>query len=317
MRQKDLTAKRKAGFTDRLLQLLGGTRVFALIGKSGTGKSFRAKLVAERYHIDYIIDDGLLIHDNSIIAGKSAKREKYYMAAVRTALFDDPAHQQEVIKAIRNRKVKKILLIGTSERMVTRAAKRLNLPPISRLIKIEEIASKEEIEQAQRSRNDEGKHVIPVPTIEVERDYPGFLSDSIKVLFKFGIGKLKHTRVYEKSVVQPSFHEMDKGKVAISEQALGQMIAHCVDEFDDKLTVKKLKFRQARGAFKIRAELEAPFGHGLSHNLHDLQNYIVGRIEKFTGIIIEEFNLVIAGIAKPKKFDDDETIETPLITHED
>ena len=40
-------------------------KVFALIGESGTGKSFRAKLVAQKYGIDYIIDDGLLIRENN------------------------------------------------------------------------------------------------------------------------------------------------------------------------------------------------------------------------------------------------------------
>ena len=95
--------------------------------KAGTGKSFRAKLIAEKYGIDYIIDDGLMIHGNSIVAGKSAKREKVYMSAVRTALFDDPLHRHEVIKAIHSRSIKKILLLGTSERMVARTAERLQL----------------------------------------------------------------------------------------------------------------------------------------------------------------------------------------------
>ena len=39
-------------------------RVFALVGKAGSGKSFRARLVAEKHQIDLIIDDGLLIRDH-------------------------------------------------------------------------------------------------------------------------------------------------------------------------------------------------------------------------------------------------------------
>jgi ABC-type dipeptide/oligopeptide/nickel transport system ATPase component len=45
-------------------------KVYALIGESGTGKSFRAKLVAQKYGIEHIIDDGLLIKENKILAGK-------------------------------------------------------------------------------------------------------------------------------------------------------------------------------------------------------------------------------------------------------
>ena len=301
MAELDNAARRRAGMKDRLRQLVGGTKVYALVGKSGTGKSFRAKLVAENYNIEYIIDDGLLIQGNSIVAGKSAKREQIYMSAVRTALFDDPLHRHEVIKAIKSRKIRKILLIGTSERMVARTAERLGLPPPAKVILIEEISSEEDIEKAQRSRNEEGKHVIPVPSIEVERDYPHLIADSIKILFQRGrrFGRRKKDQmVYEKSVVQPSFHGGDKGTVSISEHALGQMIAHCVDEFDGELIVRKVKIKPSHGVYHMRAEVEIPFGHRLTENLHELKDYVVDRIEKFTGIMIAEFNLVVAGVSK-------------------
>lgn len=305
MGKDESTARRRAGVKDRLRQLVGGTKVYALVGKSGTGKSFRAKLVAENYNIEYIIDDGLLIQGNSIVAGKSAKRERIYMSAVRTALFDDPLHRHEVVKAIKSRKIRKILILGTSERMVARSAERLGLPPPTKVILIEEISSEEDIEKAQKSRNDEGKHVIPVPSIEVERDYPHLLADSIKVLIHksrgFGRKKSGKQKIYEKSVVQPSFHGRDKGKVTISEHALGQMIAHCVDEFDGELLVKKVKIKPSHGVYHMRAEVEIPFGHRLTDNLHELHDYVVDRIEKFTGIMIAEFNLVVAEVAKRDK----------------
>ncbi len=305
MAQNDSTARRRAGVKDRLRQLVGGTKVFALIGKSGTGKSFRAKLVAENYSIEYIIDDGLLIQGNSIVAGKSAKREHVYMSAVRTALFDDPLHRHEFMKAIRSRKIRKILLLGTSERMVARTAERLGLPPPSKVILIEEISSEEDIEKAQKTRNEDGTHVIPVPSIQVERDYPHLLSNSIKVLFKIGRGfgkkRSKGHIVYEKSVVQPTFHDEDKGKVAISEHALAQMIAHCVDEFDGELIVRKVKIHPSHGVYHMRAEVEIPFRNHITDNLHELRDYVVDRIEKFTGIMISEFDLVISGVAKRDK----------------
>jgi ABC-type dipeptide/oligopeptide/nickel transport system ATPase component len=47
-------------------------KVYALTGESGTGKSFRAILVAQKYGVELIIDDGLLIKDNHILAGLSA-----------------------------------------------------------------------------------------------------------------------------------------------------------------------------------------------------------------------------------------------------
>ena len=306
MEQDEGPARRRAGVVDRLRQLAGGTKVYALIGKSGTGKSFRAKLVAEKYGIDYIIDDGLLIQGTSIVAGKSAKREKVYISAVRTALFDDPLHRHEVIKAVRSRKIRKILLLGTSKRMAARCAERLNLPPPSKVVFIEEISSQDDIRRAQRSRNEEGKHVIPVPSIEVERDHPHLIANSIKVLSKIGRGfgrrKTQGERVYEKSVVRPSFDGEERGKVAISENALGQMIAHCVDEFDGEMTVKKVKIKPSGGVYHMRADVQIPYRNkNPNENLRELRDYVVERIERFTGIIIAEFDLVISSVSRRGK----------------
>ena len=46
------------------------TRVLAFVGPSGTGKSYRAQMVANENNINYIIDDGLLIKGNEVIAGE-------------------------------------------------------------------------------------------------------------------------------------------------------------------------------------------------------------------------------------------------------
>lgn len=167
-----------------LAWLLRGVKVFALVGKAGTGKSFRAKLVAQKYGIELIVDDGLLIRDQKIIAGKSAKKEKNFLAAVKTALFDDRVHRKSVITHLRKESFKRVLIIGTSERMVLRIAERLELPSPSKILKIENLASKDEIETAIHSRFVEGKHVIPVPVVEIHRTYPQFVYDSVKVFKK-------------------------------------------------------------------------------------------------------------------------------------
>ena len=42
-------------------------KVYAFVGPSGTGKSYRAQMVASERNINYIIDDGLLIKENEVI----------------------------------------------------------------------------------------------------------------------------------------------------------------------------------------------------------------------------------------------------------
>ena len=90
---------------------LRGVKVYALVGRSGTGKSHHSKLLAQKHHIDLIIDDGLLIKGDRILAGRSAKRDPNFITAVRTAVFDDDSHREDVQAALLREKYKKILII--------------------------------------------------------------------------------------------------------------------------------------------------------------------------------------------------------------
>ncbi len=285
-----------------LLNKFKSIQVYALVGESGTGKSFKAKLLAQKYGINAIIDDGLLIVDDKIIGGKSAKSEKTYMGAVRVAVFDDKEHRDEIALKIRQNKFKKILLIGTSEKMAVKISTRLQLPPPSTVIKIEDIATREEIDKAIRSRQIEGKHVIPVPAIEIKRDYPHIFYDSLKVFFSKGgpisraLRKNSGKEVYEKSVVRPEFSK--KGRVEISEAALTQMTMHCVGEFDQNIRVRKITIKTNARGYRIIITVDVPFGKQLTGEVYKLQQYIIDNIEKFTGILIEEVSIIIDKITR-------------------
>lgn len=266
--------------------------VFALVGESGTGKSFRAKLIAEKYGIDAIIDDGLLIQNDKILAGHSAKREKTYMGAVRVALFDDKEHRDEVAKAWKKARIKKLLILGTSEKMVMKIATRLQLPQPQKIIHIEEIASREEIEKAIKSRQVEGKHVIPVPSIEIKRNYSQIFSNSIKVFFqRKNIFNKNDGKLFEKSIVQPEFSK--KGRIEISEAALTQMVMHCVSECEPAVRVNKMTIKTNSRGYKIIITIDVPFGTQLTGKIHKLQKYIIDKIESYTGILIEKVSIVI------------------------
>lgn len=266
--------------------------VFALVGESGTGKSFRAKLIAEKYGIDAIIDDGLLIQNDKILAGHSAKREKTYMGAVRVALFDDKEHRDEVAKAWKKARIKKLLILGTSEKMVMKIATRLQLPQPQKIIHIEEIASREEIEKAIKSRQVEGKHVIPVPSIEIKRNYSQIFSNSIKVFFqRKNIFNKNDGKLFEKSIVQPEFSK--KGRIEISEAALTQMVMHCVSACEPAVRVNKMTIKTNSRGYKIIITIDVPFGTQLTGKIHKLQKYIIDKIESYTGILIEEVSIVI------------------------
>lgn len=282
---------------DELVALFTGITVFALVGESGTGKSFRAKLLAQKYDINAIIDDGLLIQDDKILAGHSAKREKTFLAAVRTAVFDEKEHRDEIARAMKKENIKRLLILGTSEKMVQKIAMRLQVPPPSRIIKIEDIATQEEIDFAIRSRRIEGKHVIPVPSLEIKRSYPQIFYDSIRIkLARKEKITGTNTKVYEKSVVRPEFSK--KGRVSISEAALTQMVMHCVSEYDNQIKIKKLAIKTDAHGYKLVITTDVPFGTELAGKIHNLQKYVIENIERYTGILIESVNIIVDKISR-------------------
>lgn len=268
-----------------------GLKVFALVGASGTGKSYRAKLLMQKYGIEVLIDDGLLIRENKILAGHSAKREETYMGAVRAALFDDKKHRDEVAKALDKLSVKKILILGTSEKMVKKIALRLQLPNPEKIVKIEDIATREQIEAAQFSRRVEGKHVIPVPSIEVRRDYPQIFYDRVKVIFRRKKILSPDTKeVFEKSLVRPEFSKT--GKVEISQAALMQMFMHCIMEFGAPLRIIKMSLKISDKGYAVVLHLSAPYGYQLTET-EELRDYMETQASRITGIVFTKLVLLI------------------------
>jgi ABC-type oligopeptide transport system ATPase subunit len=275
-------------------------KVYVLVGESGTGKSFRAKLVAQKYGIEFIIDDGLLIKNDRILAGHSAKMEKSFLSAVKVALFDEKAHRDEVARKLQGERLRKILILGTSEKMVNKIAGRLQLPAPARIIKIEDIASQADIERAIRVRRIEGKHVIPVPSMEVKRTYPNIFYDAVRIFRRerspARIGPMPS--MLEKSVVRPCYSMPNK--VSISSAALKQMLLHCVDEYNQDIRIKNLEVRDDVVGYRVVMTIDVPDGTQLEENINTFQQYVIEDIERYTGILIEEVNIIIDKIIAKK-----------------
>ena len=213
--------------------------------------------------------------------------------------YVDDSYTETQAKALQKKHIKKILLLGTSEKMVQKIAMRLQLPTPSKIINITDVASQEDIETAQRSRLVEGKHVIPVPAIEIKRDYPKIFYNKVKIFFK-GLKitdeKDKNSQVSEKSVVRPEFSK--KGRIEISEAAITQMVMHCVAEHDSQIRVKKLQIKTNSRGYRLVVTIDIPFGTQLTGKIHNLQSYIINNIEKYTGILIEEVSIIIDKITQ-------------------
>ena len=271
--------------------------VIALVGPSGTGKSHRAIKVAKENKADAIIDDGILIKDGHIIAGESAKTEKSRIMAVRRAIFILPGHAEQVREAIKKIQPHRILIIGTSENMLHKIAKTLKLPSIQFIIRIEDIASVAEMEQAQFHRLKEGKHIIPVPTIELKPHFSGYLVDPLQSLFKKS--QVRRRKLGEKSIVRPIFSYY--GKLIIDDIVIKSVVEKVVKMREYVKSVKKsnvqhLFFGDNDKGLKISCEVVLNYGNHIPTLISQTQAEIREAVEYTTGMIVDSIDINVRAL---------------------
>ena len=76
------------------------------------------------------------------------------------------------------------------------------------------------------------------------------------------------------------------------------MVIHCVDEYNPNIRIKKIVVRDYDSGYHLVITIDVPFGIQLAGNIHDLQQYIIDNIERFTSILIEEVNIIIDKIVQ-------------------
>jgi uncharacterized alkaline shock family protein YloU len=268
-------------------------RIVAFIGASGSGKSYSAMWVAKRNDIDFIIDDGLFIKGNRVVAGFSAKKESTKLASVRRALFLDPDHRQQVKDAIGEEKPSAILILGTSLGMVEAIAKALNLPPISKIIRIEDVVDREDIEKARKMRKTEGKHVIPVPTFEIKKDFSGYFLHPLKIFKKKHQGDAPF--IADKSVVRPAFSYM--GDYTISDQVILTICKHEASSIHDVVKVNKIQIEDSFSGVIINMEVTLVYGVILHQVARVVQSTVKNAVEKYTAVNVLAVNVTVKTLA--------------------
>lgn len=271
-------------------------KVYAFVGPSGTGKSYRAQMVADSKGIEYIIDDGLLICGNEVLAGVSAKKAPTKIETVKNALFQDETKKREVQEVFRKRKPKSILILGTSDGMVEKIANNLALPKISETIYITDVATKEEMETARRIRVTQGKHVIPVPTFEIKKDFSGYLLDPLQI-FK-STGKGNEPYVSEKSLIRPAFSYM--GNFTISDTALKQIIEISLQKIKGVYKMGRAIIRKHEGGYGdgvyIYIEIVIEFGFNIIDLTEIIKNRVKKDIENLTAMNVLKMEILVKNI---------------------
>ena len=267
-------------------------KVFAFVGPSGTGKSYRAQMVAGENDIHFIIDDGLLIKDNEVIAGNSAKKAATKIETVKKALFIQEEQSKEIQKALKKYKAESILLLGTSDGMVEKIAENLKLPKISKTIYITDVATEQEMETARRIRVTEGKHVIPVPTFEIKKDFSGYLLDPLQIFKSRGNGEKPY--ISEKSIIRPTFSYM--GNFTISDNVFKQLAEYLANKLEEINRVLKIRVTNSDKGAVIYMEVEVIYGCNVVETLKDFKQKAIREIENWTSMNVAQMDVVAKSI---------------------
>ena len=274
-------------------------KVYAFVGPSGTGKSYRAQMVAKEKNTHFIIDDGLLIKDNEVITGHSAKKAPTKIETVKKALFDNKEERDVVVKALKKYHPQSILILGTSDKMVQKIVENLGLSGITETIYISDVATEQEMNTARRIRRTEGKHVIPVPTFEIKKDFSGYLLDPLQIFKSKGKGKQPY--ISEKSIIRPTFSYM--GKFTISDNVFRQILEHIAQKTPAIYKIVKLRVDNFGEGIKIYMEVTILYGYNVVDGIKEFKEKVIKEINKLTSMNVEEIQVVAKNIFVPEKED--------------
>lgn len=213
-------------------------KVYGLVGPSGSGKSYHAEEIANQLGVKFIIDDGLLIRDNQIVAGFSAKFESNQIAAIKRAIFTDESHRRDVQSSVLQHQVRTILVLGTSHRMVQTICMALGLGQEIEWLEIDKWTSAADVQLAHHLRQ-RGMHAIPI--------FQSQLEEGALPLF---IRKLRHRLLVQRSeltvparanltVVSPLFSQ---GGIYIHPRVVKESITQLMREGGFPFHLRRLRF---------------------------------------------------------------------------
>lgn len=270
-----------------------GIKVCALVGRSGTGKSYHAMNLCREKMIESIIDDGLFIYRGSVTAGVSAKRQETKIGAVKTALFTEQEHRDQVASRIRELAPESILILGTSIRMIEQIARRLDLPEVSDLTRIEEITTEEERLEARKQRQELGKHVIPAPTFQLKRDFSGYFLDPLRIFRGRSGGRGSDG---EKTVVRPTYSYL--GDFTISDKVITDIVNCIADRSGGAVEVQRVSTVKRKEGIVIQTAVLGKKGRQIMEDAREFQKQIAAQVEMMTAFNIMAVDIELRGLRR-------------------
>ena len=176
--------------------------------------------------------------------------------------------------------------------MVQKIASNLGLPEISETIYITDVATEQEMETARRIRVTEGKHVIPVPTFEIKKDFSGYLLDPLQIFKSKGKGQKPY--ISEKSIIRPTFSYM--GRFTISDLVFRQILEYLACQTPAIYKVLKTRVENYGEGVKLYMEVTIVYGFNVVTGLNEFKEKSKKEIEKLTAMNVVELEVVAKNI---------------------
>ena len=162
--------------------------------------------------------------------------------------------------------------------MVAKIVENLGFDKIIETIYINDVATPEEMATARNVRVTEGKHVIPVPTFAIKKDFSGYLVDPLQIFKSTGRGKAPY--IAEKSIIRPTFSYM--GNFEISDNVFKQIIDYIAQSLPEVNKVSRIivkKHSEYNDGIFIYLEVIVEFGYPVNPVIQSLRNKVVKEIE--------------------------------------
>lgn len=277
--------------------VLSRIAVIAFVGASGTGKSTRAISVARKYNIQYLIDDGLLIHGSSIIAGSSAKRAKTKMDSVRQAIFLDESRATSMRRALIEHRPAALMIVGTSHEMLLRICRQLWLNPPTILIRIEDVTSEAERAEAKQTRLTEGRHAIPVPSMEIKHEFSGYFAEPLQKLRRRFETAAPYPADTDRTIVRPTFSTL--GSYSMSDEALAKLIKIILQSVPGVAKLLRHGIKMEKYGIVLDLDLSIFLGFNAQEVLMACQLEVAEKVEQFTAINVLATNVRALRVEKP------------------
>ena len=167
-----------------------------------------------------------------------------------------------------------------------------------------------EIEKAQHARLKEGKHIIPVPTMELKPHFRGYLIDPIKTMWRRRTLKKQDqdtlgqigSEGFERSVVRPAFSYY--GRLTFDDDVIIKLIRNGLKKVvgvDESSVISFKKSDKGQNGLVVDMAVVIEHGYPVKALMQQVQKSVRNEIEYITGMSIERMSIKVKNIIETKR----------------